>query len=35
MAVHFAELPHEGRLADTCLTADQQDLPARAALDRL
>ena len=35
LAVHFAELPHEGRLADTCFTADQQDLPARAALDGL
>jgi hypothetical protein len=33
--MQFAELPHEGRLADTCFTADQQDLPARAVLDGL
>jgi hypothetical protein len=34
-AALLAEPPHEGRLADPGLPADQQDLPARAALDGL
>jgi hypothetical protein len=35
LAALLAEPPQEGRLADPCLTADQQHLPARAALDGL
>jgi hypothetical protein len=34
-AVLFAEPPHERRLADARLAADQQDMPTRAALDCL
>jgi hypothetical protein len=35
LAALFAEPPHERCLADPGLAADQQDLPARAALDGL
>src|SRR5262245_14462035 len=35
LAVHFAELPHNGRLADTRFTTDQQNLPVRAPLNGL
>jgi hypothetical protein len=34
-AALLAEPPHEGRLADPRLAADQQDMPPRAALDGL
>jgi hypothetical protein len=35
LAALLAEPPHEGRLADPRLAADQQDMPTRAALDGL